>query len=328
MRIGRTGATRELRNGSALVTGASRGLGLLLAARVAQRGNTVTLVARDEGELDRAARWIRDHTGRTPSVRVCDVRDAQRVAATVEETARRQGGLDAVFANAGVIQVAPLQALEPADFRTTMDVMFHGCVHTALAALPSLRQSPVGGRLVLTGSIGGLLAVPHLVPYSCAKAAVASLAEGLSAELSGSDVSVTAAHPGLMRTGSHRQAEFGGRREAEFAWFSALSGTPLLSMDAERAAERVVRAAEHRRTRVVLTPVARAGALAHGVAPTATTALNGLLARMLPSDGAPEDGRAGDTATTGWRDWFRRAGSHLNERAAQRYNQATPHEGA
>ncbi|MFD6417629.1 SDR family NAD(P)-dependent oxidoreductase [Streptomyces sp. NPDC060194] len=316
----------ELRNTSALVMGGSRGLGLLLAARLTLRGNRVTIAARDKDELREGAAWIAAHAGAEPSIRVCDVRDDTAVRTTVDDVAAQQDGLDAVFANAGIIQVAPLDALTPDDFRDAMDTMFHGCVRTALAALPHLRRSPAGGRLVLTGSVGGLLGVPHLVPYSCAKSAIGTLAEGLSAELAGSGVSVTAAHPGLMRTGSHLKAEFGGPAEREYAWFSALSGTPLVSMDAERAAERIVRAAERRRPRVVLTPAAHAASLAHGLAPALTTRLTGVAARLLPSADAPTDTVPGETLPTP-RPRSRvlaglhQAGRYLNDKAATRLNQ-------
>ncbi|MGW2962419.1 SDR family NAD(P)-dependent oxidoreductase [Streptomyces sp. NPDC001220] len=318
---------------SALVTGGSRGLGLLIAARLARRGYRVTVLARDTDELDRAVAWIRSRTGRAARAMACDVRDERAVTAAVRRTAQQEGGLDLVIANAGVIQVAPAEAVGPQAFRDAMETIFYGALHTAFAALPYLRRSPAGGRLGLVGSVGGLLAVPHLVPYSCAKAAVRTLGEGLQEETAGSAVSVTTVHPGLMRTGSHLQAEFGGRSEAEFAWFSALAGTPLLSMDAERAADRIVCAVERRRTRLVLTPVARIASLAHGVAPRLVTRASGLAARVLPpapDDAAEQTGKRTETkqghaldvsAGPPWLRTLRRAGSALNDRAARRYNQ-------
>ncbi|WP_392971518.1 SDR family NAD(P)-dependent oxidoreductase [Streptomyces sp. LN245] len=251
---------------SVLVTGGSRGLGLLLSARLAQRGCLVTMAARDEDELRRGAEWAEERTGKKFSIAVCDVRDRHAVESVVRQADARHGGLDIVVANAGVIQVAPVASLGSGAFEDAMDTIFGGAVNTAMAALPFLRASEAGGRLCLIGSVGGLLAVPHLLPYSCAKAAVGALGEGLRAETTGDRLSVTTVHPGLMRTGSHLQAEFGGRSSREFAWFSALSGTPVLSMDADRAAERIVRALERRRTRLVLTPAARAASVAHGVA--------------------------------------------------------------
>ncbi|MGW1728013.1 SDR family NAD(P)-dependent oxidoreductase [Streptomyces sp. NPDC002306] len=314
---------------SALVTGGSRGLGLLIAARLAERGYRVTVLARDADELNRAVTWVRDHTSSTARPIVCDVRDENAVTAAIRQTAEEEGGLDLVIANAGVIQVTPAESAGTKAFNDAMETIFDGTLHTALAALPYLRSSPAGGRLGLVGSVGGLLAVPHLVPYSCAKAAVRALGEGLQEETAGSAVSVTTVHPGLMRTGSHLQAAFGGRPEAEFAWFSALAGMPLLSMDAERAAEKIVRAVERRRTRLVMTPAARVGSLAHAVAPRLVTRASGLAARVLPAapeqteKGAPmKQGHALDASAGGaWARALRRAGSALNDRAARRYNQ-------
>ncbi|WP_234020798.1 SDR family NAD(P)-dependent oxidoreductase [Streptomyces sp. 142MFCol3.1] len=329
--MARTSHASGLLGLSALVTGGSRGLGLLLSARLALRGCRVTLVARDADELRRGAEWIEEHTGTPVSTTVCDVRDRPSVEATVRRTADRCGGLDIVVANAGVIQVSPTAAIDGEAFDDAMATIFKGALNIALASLPSLRSSAAGGRLGLIGSVGGLFAVPHLLPYSCAKAAVGALGEGLRAETAGQGVSVTTIHPGLMRTGSHLQAEFGGDSSKEFAWFSALAGAPVISMDAERAAERIVRALERRRPRLVLTPAARAASFAHGVAPASFTRLNSLLARALPSE--PAEGATSDTHFTQGRDIDRRAGSlseavrkwgsALNDRAARRYNQQT-----
>ncbi|MFF4555731.1 SDR family NAD(P)-dependent oxidoreductase [Streptomyces sp. NPDC001422] len=153
---------------SALVTGGSRGLGLLLAARLAQRGCQVTVAARDEDELRRGAEWVEEKTGRSVSTAVCDVRDRNAVESMVRQAEARRGRLDVVVANAGVIQVAPVESLDDEAFEDAMATIFGGAANTAMAALPHLRMSEAGGRLCLIGSVGGLLAVPHLLPYSCA----------------------------------------------------------------------------------------------------------------------------------------------------------------
>jgi NAD(P)-dependent dehydrogenase (short-subunit alcohol dehydrogenase family) len=323
---------------SAVVTGGSRGLGLLIAAELADQGCAVTIAARDAGELDRAAGSLRErHPGARVRTAVCDVRDAAQVAALLDGAAEAHGCVDIVVANAGVIQVGPAEAVGENGFRDAMDTIFDGSLHTCLAALPHLRRSAAGGRLALIGSVGGLLGVPHLLPYSCAKSAVAVLAEGLHAEEGGRGVTVTAVHPGLMRTGSHLHAEFGGRQEQEFAWFSAVAGTPLVSMDAERAAARIVRGIRRRRPRIVLTPAAKAADLAHGLAPVTTTRLSGAMARALPgapgvpASGADAAGAGGDrregadvrrpAAGHPWGARLRAWGSALNDRAARRFNE-------
>lgn len=316
---------------SAVVTGGSRGLGLLIAAELLSHGCAVTIAARDAEELDRAAALLHNrHDGARVRTAVCDVRNTDEVTGLLDGAAAAFGGVDIVIANAGVIQVGPASTVGEDGFRDAMDTIFGGALHTSLAALPHLRRSPSGGRLALIGSVGGLFAVPHLVPYSCAKSAVAALAEGLHAEEGGRGVSVTAVHPGLMRTGSHLHAEFGGRQEQEFAWFSALAGTPVVSMDAGRAAARIVRGVRRRRPRIVLTPAAKAADVFHGLAPVTTTRLSGALARALPDpkDGSSTDGSprrkgadvgrlAGHPVAKRLRAW----GSALNDKAASRYNE-------
>ncbi|MFF7341933.1 SDR family NAD(P)-dependent oxidoreductase [Streptomyces sp. NPDC008163] len=289
----RTPLPHRTRGPGALVTGGSRGLGLFVARQLAERGCIVTIAARDADELERAAAQLREATGSSVRTVVCDVRDRAAVGALVREVHERDG-LDLVIANAGVIQVAPVEDVGAAEFGDAMDTMFYGALHTSLEALPYLKKTR--GRLGLIGSVGGLLGVPHLLPYSCAKAAIAALAEGLHAEMAASGVSVTAVHPGLMRTGSHRQAEFGGNVDAEFGWFSTVAGAPPLSMDAERAARRIVDAVIQRRARLVLTAPAKAAQLAHGMAPGLTTRLSGVAARLLPSASGPGPLRQGAEA--------------------------------
>ncbi|MFJ3088262.1 SDR family NAD(P)-dependent oxidoreductase [Streptomyces sp. NPDC086838] len=320
----RTPRPHRTRGPGALVTGGSRGLGLFTARQLAERGCIVTIAARDADELERAAAQLREATGSSVRTVVCDVRDRAAVGALVREVHERDG-LDLVIANAGVIQVAPVEDVGAAEFGDAMDTMFYGALHTSMEALPYLKETR--GRLGLIGSVGGLLGVPHLLPYSCAKAAVAALAEGLHAETAASGVSVTAVLPGLMRTGSHRQAEFGGNVDAEFGWFSTAAGAPLLSMDAERAARRIVDAVIQRRARLVLTAPAKAAQLAHGVAPGLTTRLSGVAARLLPSASGPGPLRQGSEAgepRNPIAKLVRAWGSARNDRVVPQANQQEP----
>ncbi|MEV1021085.1 SDR family NAD(P)-dependent oxidoreductase [Streptomyces sp. NPDC050264] len=311
---------------SSVVTGGSRGLGLLISDELVRRGCSVTLAARDAAELDRAAELLgQRHPGAPVRTTVTDVRDKKSVAELFRQTAAARGGVDIVVANAGIIQVAPAEDAGTTGFDDAMSTIFSGALHTSLEALPYLRESRAGGRLALIGSVGGLLAVPHLLPYSCAKAAVGALAEGLYVEAARAGVSVTAVHPGLMRTGSHLHAVFGGDRRREFAWFSALAGTPLVSMDAQRAADRIVTAVQRRRVRLVLTPAARAADKAHGLAPVLTARLSHVANALLPApQGEPElrpgiDVEPAAPRTLGER--VRALGSALNDRAARAHNE-------
>lgn len=273
----------DLTGAAALVTGGSRGLGLLIARELARAGCRVAICARDGAELERAAAWLAGDPGVPGDVVTVrgDVGDETRARAVVEEAATRLGGLDVVVNNAGFMQVGPYERQSAADMRAAMDVMFWGPYHVTDAALPYLERS---GRahLVNISSIGGRISVPHLLPYSCAKHAVAAFSEGAGAELAARGIRTTTVMPGLMRTGSQLNAAFTGDARREYAWFGLLASLPLLSMDAERAARRIVAAAREGRPALILTPAAHLGIAGHGVAPGLTARALALTARLLP----------------------------------------------
>jgi short-subunit dehydrogenase len=177
-----------------------------------------------------------------------------------------------------------------------------------------------GGRIVNIASIGGKVSVPHLLPYNCAKFAVVGFSEGLRAELAKDGVAVVTIAPGLMRTGGHVNARFKGRQEREYTWFSLGASLPFVSMDAERAARRIVRAARRGESEVTLSVPANLLALFHGLFPGTTADLLGLVNRLLP----PADG--GEPATQPGRELQERVRSRLlatlttlGRSAAERY---------
>lgn len=276
----------DLHGRAALVTGGSRGLGLLIARELGRAGCRVAICARDGDELARASEWLRpDVPDDVVTVRG-DVGDARQAENVVAEAADRLGGLDVVVNNAGIIQVGPYERLRAADMRTAMDVMFWGPYHVTNAAVPFLERSGQG-RLVTISSIGGRVSVPHLLPYSCAKYAVTGLSEGIRAELIARGIRTTTVTPGLMRTGSQLNAQFIGDARREYAWFGLLASMPLLSMDAERAARRIVSAAREGRPDLVLTPAARFGMWSRGLAPGLTARALSLTTRLLPAPAEP-----------------------------------------
>jgi NAD(P)-dependent dehydrogenase (short-subunit alcohol dehydrogenase family) len=270
--------------GVALVTGGSRGLGLSIARELADRGFRLAICARDATELADAESDLAARGAQVLAVR-CDVADRGQVDELVRSVVNRFGGVDVLVNNAGIIEVAPLSAMTVEDFVDAQAVMFWGVVHPTLAALPYLRER--GGRIVNITSIGGKVSVPHLLPYSSAKFAAVGFSEGLRAELSGTGVTVTTVVPGLMRTGSHLRALFKGERRKEFAWFAVAATLPGLSMDAERAARRVVDAGLAGRVELILTPAAQLAVRVHGLFPATTTRVLGAVNRLLPKAAGP-----------------------------------------
>ena len=308
----------DLRGCGALVTGGSRGLGLLIARELGRCGCRVAICARDGEELERAARRLAGDVSEVVTL-TGDVGDRDQARDLVARAAQRLRRLDVVVNNAGVIQVGPYGRQTEENMRQAMDVMFWGPYHVTAAAVPYLERAG-HGRVINITSIGGRISVPHLLPYSCAKFAATGLSAGLHAELAARGVRVMTVTPGLMRTGSQLNATFTG--DAEYVWFGLSASLPLISMDAERAARRIVTASRENRAHLTLTPVARLGAMAEGVAPGLTARAMAVADRVLPSG---ED--TGATTTRG-RAADDRLGSpvfamatRLGRAAARRFNQ-------
>lgn len=309
----------------ALVLGASRGLGLLVAQVLLERGHRVVISARDAGELEAAQRQLE------PSgpvlVRPCDVRDREQVADLVGELERDVGPIEVLVTVAGVIQVAPLESLTLEHFDDAIQTMTWGPVQAAMSVLPAMRRRG-RGRIGTVASIGGMVSPPHLLPYATAKFGAVGFSDGLAAALAGTGVTATTVVPGLMRTGSQERAEFGGDAEREFAWFATAASLPGLSVDAERAARRIVDAVLTGRPMVVLTPLAWVGIRFRGLAPGTTTRLMGLAGRLLPPSpphddqklvvGATARGRLGSRLVESITVLGRRAAARNNERASRR----------
>jgi len=301
-----------------VIVGGSRGLGLAMARLFATEGARVVLVARDGAELERAADALRAHGG-AAAVRACDVRNRQQVNSTISRLADEYGTIDVLVNDAGIIEVGPFEHMTLADFEDAMATHFWGPLSTIRAALPYMRRRGAK-RIVNIVSIGGKVAVPHLMPYCASKFALAGLSQGLQAELASDGFAVTSVFPGLMRTGSTYQAKFKGQHRREFAWFHTASAIPVLSMDADRAAERILDACRHGDSQLVLTSAARALAKAAALVPGVVATSLSIANRLLPGASA-KNGRA---AHSGWQSTSRLAPSpvtRLSDRAVATNNQ-------
>ena len=278
-----------------LITGGSRGLGLVLARELVRRGARLSICARDERELARAQTDLESRGGEVLAV-PCDLRIPSSAERTVQTVVAHYGRLDVLVNNAGIIEVGPVDAMSLSDYQSVMGVNFWGAVHATLAALPHLRRSSLA-RIVNITSIGGTVPVPHLLPYTCSKFAMVGFSEGLAAEVHRQGVRVTTVVPGLMRTGSFVNALFKGQRAKEFSWFSLGAAAPLVSLSAERAARRIVLACARGERFVTLGLPYKALRIAHALAPGVTLAAFAVLDRLLPKRG---DAQATDAPEPGW----------------------------
>jgi NAD(P)-dependent dehydrogenase (short-subunit alcohol dehydrogenase family) len=312
--------TYDFAGRSVVITGGSRGLGLVIARELADEGARLTLLARDEEELGRAADDIRT---RQPFADVltaaCDVRNHDSVRRAIARTIEEYGRIDVLVNNAGIIQVGPLEHMRLEDFEDAMRTHFWGPLFTTLAVVPQMRQQGEG-RIVNISSIGGRISVPHLVPYSASKFALVGLSDGLRAELAPHNIAVTTVCPGLMRTGSPINAMFKGEQPKEYAWFAISDSLPLASIDVRRAARQIVEACRRGDAELVITVQAKMAILARTLAPELMADFLSLMNRLLPGPapvGGDEarPGRASESA------WAPSVLTTLSDRAAERNNE-------
>jgi NAD(P)-dependent dehydrogenase (short-subunit alcohol dehydrogenase family) len=181
---------------TALVTGASRGIGLACARALAAAGARVAMLARTEEPLRAAARDI----GLPALPIACDVSRPDSVHRAVQEVESAFGGPpDIVVNNAGYFTLAPLEATSPAEFARTIDTNLVGPFTLLRGFLPAMRARGTG-HVVTIGSIADRAAFPENAAYAASKFGVRGLHEVLRAELRGSGVRASLVSPGPVDT--------------------------------------------------------------------------------------------------------------------------------
>lgn len=265
-----------------VLTGGSRGLGLVMARMLIAEGARVVLLSRDIGELERARQEL-EASGRGAVMTLrCDVRRRADVRAAVDAVLDRWRTIDVLINNAGVIQVGPLEHMDHEDFENALATHFWGPLHLILEITPVMRHRRFG-RIVNISSIGGRIAIPHLAPYSASKFALIGLSDAMRAELDPYGIRVTTVAPGLMRTGSPVNAQFKGQHDMEYAWFKVASSVPGITIAAERAARRILAACRYGDPALTITLPAKAAAAANAMAPAAVGRAMMLITRLLPA---------------------------------------------
>lgn len=277
-----------------LITGGSRGLGLVLARQLCAEDARVALLARDPDELANAREELAQRGGDVLTIS-CDLLDRGQIHAAVQNVVDHFGGLDVVVNNAGIIEVGPLQHMQPEDFERAMNLHFWAPFDLIMQALPHLRRRR-GGRIVNIGSIGGRMAVPHLAPYCASKFALVGLSDALRAELARERIHVTTVTPGLMRTGSEGNVKFKGDHDAEYTWFSRSTALPFASISAERAAAQIILACRRGLPSLTIPLLARATILGNALFPnTAGSMMKVINTVLLPPPAGPD----GDASRSG-----------------------------
>ncbi|MFP5229285.1 MAG: SDR family NAD(P)-dependent oxidoreductase [Acidobacteriota bacterium] len=303
-----------------LITGSSRGLGLALAEEFGRHGAKLVLTARDPWELERARQTVVERGARSVDEVMtipADLRQADEAQQVVDKATKQLGRIDVLVNNAGVITVGPVENQRIEDFHGVMESNFFTGVHCALSVLPQMMERR-SGTIVNIASIGGKVAVPHMLPYAASKFAAVGFSEGLHAELRSKGVHVLTVCPGLMRTGSHVSAQFSGDAEREYRWFSLAANVPGISTSAACAARRIVRAVRSGETEIAITPQAVAAARMSSVAPEAVALGMSLVNRILPK---PAQGKTEPRRGSEVRGRETMPASTMGDAVARKYNQ-------
>jgi len=312
---------RRLGGKVALITGGSRGFGLALAEEFGRLGAKLVLTARDPWQLERARQSLVEHGAVENAEQVltipADLRQADEARKMVERATEHFGRIDVLVNNAGVITVGPVENQRVEDFHEVMESNFFSVVHCALAALPEMLRRR-SGTIVNIASVGGKVAVPHMLPYTASKFAAVGFSEGLHAELRAKGVHVLTVCPGLMRTGSHLSAQFAGDAAREYRWFSLAANLPGISTSGAAAARRIVRAVVAGRTEIAITPQAMVAARLGSLAPEVVGLAMSLVNRLLPGAASATAGKQRGAEVRGLE---MMPAATMGDAVARRYNQ-------
>ena len=234
---------RELDGKTALVTGATSGIGRATAVRFAEAGARLAIVGRDREDLAEVAREIKERGGEALEISA-DVTMEEDAARVVAETIERFKRLDVLVNAAGAIVSGTIEGATLADWDAMMNVNLRAVFHLMQLAVPHLAET--GGNVVNVSSVNGLRAFPGVLAYCVSKAGVDQLTRCAALELAAKGVRVNAVNPGVVRTELHRTS---GMSEEAYTAFLERSKTthPLGRVgEADEVAELILYLASER----------------------------------------------------------------------------------
>ncbi len=190
--------TQKLDGKAAIVTGASKGIGLAIADALVRAGMNVTLTARHHDEVERAAQRLGEGgPGRALGL-ACDVRDFGQLRGVVDRTLDAFGAVDALVANAGVGRFAPIDQMTLEDWADVIDTNLTGVFLTVKAAVDALKRSR--GTIVTIGSLAGTNFFAGGAAYNASKFGLAGFSQAIMLDLREHGVKVSTIMPGSVAT--------------------------------------------------------------------------------------------------------------------------------
>jgi short-subunit dehydrogenase len=307
----------DLQGKTILLTGGSRGLGLVMARQLIDAGARIAICARDEAELERARTEL-EQPGKEVFALTCNVTDQAQVEQMVQQVKERFGKIDILINNAGTDIIGPLETLTMQDYDDLMKLHFWAPLYATYGVLPEMRQQK-SGRIVNISSVGGKVASPHMVGYCASKFALVGLSQGMRTELAKDGIIVTTVCPGFIRTGVVDHAVIKGQHRKEFVWFSISDSLPLISASAEKVARATIAGLRRGATEVIVPLPTWLSVKFYALFPGLSTNLFSLVNQLLPKPGGIGKERAfGKDSHSAWSpSWL----TYLSDRAARRNNE-------
>lgn len=184
-----------LESKSAVVTGASHGIGFAIASAFVKEGAKVVICARDPKKLERSASLL----GAATTGIACDVGNEVQVQKLFNEVERRFKGLDILVNNAGIGIFAPVADMKPADWRAVIDTNLTGPFYCSRLAIPLMRRRG-GGYIVNISSLAGKNALPGGAAYNASKFGLNGFSEALMLDVRYDNIRVSYVMPGSVET--------------------------------------------------------------------------------------------------------------------------------
>lgn len=228
-----------------LITGAARGIGAATARELATRGSTVAVTGIEPDELERLTHDL----GARHAWFEADVTDQSSIEKAVQQTVDRFGRIDAVIANAGVVNHGTVRTADPDAFAHTIEVNLTGVYRTIAAALPHLIESR--GYVLVMGSVASLVPLPGANAYAASKAGLDQMVRGMRVELAHTGVSIGIAYPSWVDTEMVRRSE---RAMPAFAKLRKELPWPVRSTSTPEACAKALATAVQKRSKRIYFP--------------------------------------------------------------------------
>ncbi|HYR74481.1 MAG TPA: SDR family oxidoreductase [Pyrinomonadaceae bacterium] len=193
----------NLKDKSAIVTGATKGIGRAIAEALVGEGVSVCISARNQGEIDATVRELNQGGSGNAIGFVCDVRDYDQVKTLINHAAKELGGVDILVNNAGIGMFETVAETSPQDFRAVLETNLFGVFYCCHEAIPEMKRRG-GGYIINISSLAGANPHPRMAAYNASKFGLNGFSEALMQEVRHDNIKVSYIMPGSVNT------EFGG----------------------------------------------------------------------------------------------------------------------